>query len=43
MHRHFFRKLAQNPEYIQTHCKDRKNPVQFACSQWYSYNIPQCS
>ena len=31
MHRHFFRKVAQNPEYIQTDCNDRKNPFHFAC------------
>ena len=41
MHRHFFRKLSQNPEYIQTHCKDRRNPFHFACRQWYLYNNPQ--
>ena len=43
MHRHFFRKLAQNPEYIQTHCNDRRNPFRFACCQWYLYSNPQCS
>ena len=42
MHLHFFRKLSQNPEYIQTHCNDRKNPFQFACRKWYLYNNPQC-
>ena len=41
MHRHFFRKLSQNPEYIQTHCNDRRNRSQFACRQWYLYNNPQ--
>ena len=41
MHRQFFRKLAQNPEYIQTCCNDRRNPFHFACRQWYSYNNPQ--
>ena len=41
MQRHFFKKLSQNPGYIQTHCNDRRNPF-FACRQWYSYNNPQC-
>ena len=35
LHRQFFRKLAQNRDYIQTHCNDRRNPFQFACRQWY--------
>ena len=26
MHRHFFGKISQNPENIQTHCSDRRNP-----------------
>ena len=42
MHRHFLEKLSQNPEYVQTHCIDGRNPFQFACRQWYSYNNPQC-
>ena len=42
MHRQFFRKLAQNRDYIQTHCNDRRNPFRFACRQWYLYNNPQC-
>ena len=42
MHRHFFRKLSQNPEYIQTHCNNRNTPFHFACRKWYLYNIPQC-
>ena len=42
MQRHFFRKLAQNPEYNQTHCNDRKNLFHFACRQWYSHNNLQC-
>ena len=41
-HRHFFRKLSQKLEYVQTHCNDRKNPFHFARRQWYSYNNPQC-
>ena len=44
MRRQFFRKVSQNPEYVQTHCSDRKNPFHFACRKWflYLYNIPQC-
>ena len=41
MHRHLFRKLSQNPDYIQAHCNDRRNRFQFACRQWYLYNTPQ--
>ena len=35
MHRHFFKKLSQNPDYIQTHCNDRRNPFHFAYLRWY--------
>ena len=41
MHLHFFRKLSQNPENIQTHCNDRNNPFHFASRKWYLYNNPQ--
>ena len=41
MHRQFFRKLSENPEYIQTHCNTLNNPFHFACRKWYSYNNPQ--
>ena len=34
----FFRNLARNHDYIQTHCNDINNPFQFACRQWYLYN-----
>ena len=37
---HFFRKLAHNHDYIQTHCNDLNNRFHFACRQWYSYNNP---
>ena len=37
---HFFRKLAHNRDYIQTHCNDYRNTFHFACRQWYSYNNP---
>ena len=39
---HFFIKISDNPEYIQTFCNDRRNPFHFACCQWYSYNNQQC-
>ena len=38
---HFFRKLACNHDYIQTHCSDINNPFHLACRQWYSCNNPQ--
>ena len=41
MHHHFFRKLSQDPEYIQTHCDDRRNLFHFACLQLFLYNNPQ--
>ena len=25
---------------IRTHCINRRNPLNFACRQWYSYNNP---
>ena len=40
LHRHFFRILLKNRDYIQTHCNDRRNTFHFACRQWYSYNNP---
>ena len=41
LHRQFFIKVSENRDYIQTFCNDRRNPFQFACRQWYSYNNPQ--
>ena len=41
-HRLFLRRIAQNREYIQTYCNDRRNLFHFACRQWYSYNNPHC-
>ena len=35
----FFRKIAHNYNYIQTHCNDIHN-IQFACRQWYKHNNP---
>ena len=32
-HRLVFRRISQNKEYIQTFCKDRRNPFYFACRQ----------
>ena len=40
-HRLFFKRIAQNPDYVQTFCNDRRNLFHFPCCQWYSYNIPQ--
>ena len=40
LHRHFFRILLKNRDYIQTHCNDRRNTFHFACRQWFSYNNP---
>ena len=40
LHRHFFRILLKNRDYIQTRCNNRRNPFHFACRQWYSYNNP---
>ena len=40
MHRHFFKNLLKNRDYIRTHCNDRINSFHFACRQWYSYNNP---
>ena len=37
----FFKKISQNPEYIQTFCNDRRNSFHFACRQLYFYNNPQ--
>ena len=37
----FFRRIAQNRDYVQIFCNDRRNPFHFACRQWYSYNNPQ--
>ena len=42
LHYRFFINLLKNPDYIQTHCNDRRNPFHFACRQWFSYNNPQC-
>ena len=41
MHRHFFRKLSRNRDYIETFCNGRRNPLRFACRQNYLYNNPQ--
>ena len=42
MHRHVFKILSQNPEYVQTHCNDGRNPFHFACRKWSLNNDPQC-
>ena len=42
LHRHFFRIPFLNPDYVQTHCKYRRNRFHFACRKWFLYNNPQC-
>ena len=32
----FFKRIAHNRDYTQTHCNDRRYPIHFACCQWYS-------
>ena len=32
-HRHFFRKLSQNKEYVKNFCNDMENPFHFACQK----------
>ena len=34
MHRQFFKKRSQSPEYNQTHCNDKRNPFRLACPRW---------
>ena len=41
MHRHFVRKISQNPEYVQTHCNNINNSFLSACRKWYLFNNPQ--
>ena len=41
LHRQFFIKNSQTPDYIQTHCNDRRKTFHLTCRQWYSYNNPQ--
>ena len=41
MHRHFFRKLSQNCENVQTPCNKLNIPFHFACRNWYLHNTPQ--
>ena len=36
----FFRRIAKNRDYIETHCNDINNPFHFACRQWYNLNNP---
>ena len=43
LHRQFFIKISHNHDYIQTRCNDRRNPIHFACRQWYIHNNPQCN
>ena len=34
----FFRRIAKNRDYIETHCNDINNRFHFACRQWYNLN-----
>ena len=34
MHRHFFGKPSQNPEYVQIHRNERRNPFDYAIREW---------
>ena len=34
----FFRRVAKNRDYIQTHCNDLNSRFHFACRQWYNLN-----
>ena len=34
MHRHFFKILSENRDYVQTYCNDRNDPFHFACQTW---------
>ena len=38
MRRHFSNTISQNPEYVQTHCKNRRKPFHFVCRKWYLKN-----
>ena len=38
LHYRFFINLLKNPDYIQTHCNNQRNPFHFACQRWYSYH-----
>ena len=40
LHYRFFKNLLKNPDYIETHCNDRRNSFHFACRQWFSYHNP---
>ena len=40
LHRQFFIKISKNRDFFQTFCNDRRNPFDFACRQWFSYNNP---
>ena len=40
-HRIFFRRIAQNRDYIHTYSNDRRNFFHFACRQWFLFKNPQ--
>ena len=43
IHRQFHRKIAQNKEYIESFRNESSNPFQYACREWFYYNIPHYS
>ena len=38
----FIERTSHNPEYVQTHCNDRRNLFHFECRKRYFPNISQC-
>ena len=40
LHYRFFKNLLKNPDYIETHCNNHRNPFHIACRQRYSYHNP---
>ena len=34
MHRHFFKIISPNLEYVQRHCNDLNNPLHFGVRKW---------
>ena len=38
MHRQFWRKSSQKPEYVKSFWNDSKIFFNFACRRWVSYN-----
>ena len=34
MHKQFFRRISQNPDYLKNNCNDLNYPFNFACRRW---------